>query len=298
MIFNCYKHQLCGCQNLGSVNNWTIPPIRKIPRVAIALLFTVWSAAWPQNALAELGHFPHATTAENSESEASDAAGTGTDAHSVVAEAWDESPFSTAGTFESERWKTGALYAGAHAAYTLGSSRTQLAFPFRNASTSALGSLYGGIQVGYLLALHSPVVVGVESDLSFPNFLAGNDTVASLTTEAGSYVEQIDCVGHLRSRIGYAWDRWLWFVTGGLSWSRARFIEHLGTTDSANERARLLPGFMMGAGVEVGISRKWTARLELLHDEFVWKDAVFRSGASLSSATRMNSLRLGLQWLP
>jgi len=166
------------------------------------------------------------------------------------------------------------------------------------ASTSEFGSLYSGLQVGYLLPLHSRFLIGIETDVSFPNFLAGNDVVSSLTTDHASYSEAIDYVGHLRSRIGYTWGTWLWYATGGFAWSRARFTESLGGTDSGNETAHLLAGYIAGAGVEMGIARKWTARLELLHDEFIWGNAVLGSGASLSSSLHMNSLTLGLEWLP
>jgi opacity protein-like surface antigen len=142
-------------------------------------------------------------------------------------------------------------------------------------------------------------VVGIEGDVSFPNFLAGNDVVATLKSEHATYREQFDCLGTLRSRVGYAWNgQWLGYVTGGLVWSRARFSETPSDENTAAEKARWLTGYGLGLGTEAGIAQRWTARIEFVHDELVWGEAQFVSGVAVISKIHVNSLRLGLGWLP
>ena len=210
--------------------------------------------------------------------------------------AQDDNPFSTTGAFARARWRAGGFYAGAHVAYNFGSSRSALRFA--PAATDLFGSLYGGLQLGYLLPLQSRFVVGIESDISFPNFLAGNDVVASLKSEHATYTEQLDCLGALRSRVGYAWSQWFGYMTGGFVWSRARFSETPNDESAAAEKARWLTGYGFGIGAETGLAKKWTARIELIRDELVWSDAQFGSGAAVTSKIHVNSLRLGLGWLP
>jgi len=262
-------------------HQWDYTPFFHMPRVAIVLLSAVWTIGCPQSASAENSHSTDSTTVENPIREGNGDTAAVTENRDAAERPQGENPFSSGGTFKSERWTLGGLlYAGAHVAYNFGTARTQLSSLTRETSTSDFGSLYGGLQVGYVLPLHSKLVVGIETDVSFPNFLAGNDVVSSLTTEHATYSAAIDCLGHLRSRVGYTWGSSLWYATGGFAWSRARFSEVLSGTDSNNERAHLLAGFIAGAGVEVGIAQKWTARLEFLHDEFTWGNAQ-RRGAEV-----------------
>ncbi len=262
---------------------------------AIAVLLSVlWTIARPLVARAErVSHDNSATLASGTDSGDTHSEPL---AHNRNKATQAEQPFSATGRFAYERWRAGGLYAGAHVAYNFGSSRSALSFA--SASTNTFGSLYGGLQLGYLLPLHSQFVIGIESDVSFPNFLAGNDVVASLKSDDATYIEQLDCLGTLRSRVGYAWSQWLGYVTGGLVWSRARFSETLNNESANEDKARLLTGIGLGIGAEAGIAWQWTARIEFIHDELIWGEAQFGSGAAVTSKIRINSLRLGLGWLP
>src|SRR5208282_4600829 len=89
------------------------------------------------------------------------------------------------------------------------------------------GSLYGGVQAGYNYVLPSRLLLGIEADITFPNFETYENGVifTGATPQGTTVTDQIDYIATLRGRFGYAFDRWLIYATGGLAWSRARFGE-------------------------------------------------------------------------
>jgi len=62
------------------------------------------------------------------------------------------------------------------------------------------GSYFAGLQAGYSYMLPSRVVLGLETDVSFPNMLAGTQTFATPAFGEASYAETVDMSGTLRAR--------------------------------------------------------------------------------------------------
>ena len=98
------------------------------------------------------------------------------------------------------------LYVGGHVGYARGRANPALQNPDVTGSGASFGSLYGGVQLGYNYFLSSRFLLGVEADISFPNYLGANDVAWSGTTARDDVTEKIDYVGTLRGRFGYAFD--------------------------------------------------------------------------------------------
>ena len=64
----------------------------------------------------------------------------------------------------------------------------------------------------------------------------------------------------MRGRVGYAWDRWLPYVTGGVAFGD---IEANRTGFAGNSDTNA--GWTIGAGIEGVIAGNWTAKLEYLY---------------------------------
>jgi high affinity Mn2+ porin len=188
------------------------------------------------------------------------------------------------------------IYVGGHLGYGRGHASDSFADPATAGSNKALGSLFGGLQLGYNHLLKSGILLGVESDLSFPNFLSADDVVRSRITPRGTLAEKIDYVGRLRGRIGYAFDNWLVYGTGGFAWSQARFIETSDLTGDEDKALRTRSGWVLGAGAEVAIAPDWSARLEYLYDSFGKAAVTMPSGVRSESTFDTHTLRLGLNW--
>src|SRR5216117_434739 len=74
------------------------------------------------------------------------------------------------------------FYIGGHTGYGRGASSAVLTDPLLAASSGTFGGVIGGVQAGYNVRLPSGLLLGVEADLTFPNYLPSNSNVSRLTT--------------------------------------------------------------------------------------------------------------------
>src|SRR5215211_5696071 len=192
--------------------------------------------------------------------------------------------------------KWSGFYAGGHLGYGRGHANDSFADPLTAGPSKALGSLFGGVQLGYNHVLNSGVLLGAEGDFSFPNFLSGDDVVRFGITPHGILSEKIDYVGRLRGRFGSAFNNWLVYATGGFGWSRARFIELSEATGDEDKVLRTRGGWVLGAGAEVAIAPDWSARFEYLYDSFGKVAVTMPSGVRSETTFDTHTLRLGLNW--
>lgn len=186
------------------------------------------------------------------------------------------------------------FYIGGHWGY--GRGHSDVTASGTTGPDKALGSQFGGLQLGYNHFLASGLLLGVEGDLTFPSFLSGDDLVSIRSTAQGTLAEKIDYVGRLRGRIGYAFDRLLVYGTGGLAWSQARFVETSDLTGDEDKVLRQRAGWVLGAGAEYAIAPDWSAKLEYLYDRFGNVSANMPSGTHVASSFDTHTVRVGLNW--
>jgi high affinity Mn2+ porin len=206
------------------------------------------------------------------------------------------------------------FYVGAHVGYGTGSSSwtansTGAPGPSISGSVdlfSRAGGYLGGFQWGYNYQTASGVVLGVETDLSFPNYLNGSATISSPLIGQASYAEAVDLSGTVRARFGYAFGDWLAYGTGGfaLTYDQLTRTQLIGTpaggvavpgTVEFSMLART--GWAVGAGVEFGFAPNWTARLEYLFTSYGSRQEGFAQGAQVFDADlAVHEMRLGLNY--
>jgi high affinity Mn2+ porin len=187
------------------------------------------------------------------------------------------------------------IYVGGHAGYARGDSRFTAFDPALGPSNGSFGGLFGGVQAGYNYLLPSKILLGLEGDISFPNYLGKDDRAWTRMPADGSEVfHQIDYVATLRGRIGVVFDRWLVYGTGGFAWSQARFKQSPGIDVDDDKVLRMMTGWAAGAGAELAIGAGWTARVEYLYTSFNRADAVLPSGLRVMSDMNLGMIRVGL----
>lgn len=185
------------------------------------------------------------------------------------------------------------LYIGAHAGLSRGSSSAVFTDPANAVTSNIFDGVIGGVQAGYNYRLRSGMLLGVEADISFPNYLTSNSVVSSLATMRSAVTEQWDYVGTARGRVGYAAGPWLAYATGGLAWAGERFL----SASVVGEKEKILNtrlGWAAGAGVEYGFAPHWSVKLEYLYSQFGKADIGFSSGTHYASTLDFQSLRVGL----
>jgi outer membrane immunogenic protein len=150
------------------------------------------------------------------------------------------------------------------------------------------GGLAGG-QIGFNYQFASRVVVGLEADADWSNYTnSGIAACSTFTTglftglPAGCATnnETLNDFGTVRGRLGYAWNRVLFYGTGGWAWGRSSGnstpnclgigcpAASLPFTGGTASFANSFSGWAAGAGVEWAFLPNWTIRLEYLFLQF------------------------------
>ena len=143
------------------------------------------------------------------------------------------------------------FYVGGHVGYSRGNARVNLVDDDVTNFSHAFGSVTAGLQGGYNYVLPSRLLLGVEADMSFPNHLAADDLAWFRTTPDTDIAEKIEFMSTVRGRLGYAFDHWMVYATGGFAWSLGRFLQTPGAVDDIDKALHLHTGWAAGAGAEL-----------------------------------------------
>lgn len=143
---------------------------------------------------------------------------------------------------------------------------------FGDAGSLGASGGFGGGQVGCNYQAGS-AVFGIETDFqgagASKSFGPTTLTVPGVLTVSGS--DKLKWFGTLRGRVGYAADRVLLYVTGGLAYANNSF-EFSGIDAAANtftfSNSKTKTGYVVGAGVEWAVAGSWTVKAEYQYLNF------------------------------
>jgi len=129
------------------------------------------------------------------------------------------------------------------------------------------GGLLGGT-IGYNWQ-PGPLVLGIESDLDWSGISGSTTNLCPLGCKTAN-----SWLGTVRGRVGYAFDRIMPYVTGGLAFGNVKALTPgFPGIDNANT------GWTVGAGLEVAIGGGWTAKAEYLFVDLGSANCGFNCGA-------------------
>jgi outer membrane immunogenic protein len=153
------------------------------------------------------------------------------------------------------------------------------------------GGLLGG-QLGYNWQIDK-AVLGVESDIDWANINGSSAPGGVCATDGGGQCQtKQSWLGTTRARFGYAFDRFLPYVTGGVAYGNIQAVQPTGTSTATDA------GWTAGGGVEYGINKNWSAKAEYLHIDL--GTATFMGAASgtttLSAPVTNDLVRAGLNY--
>jgi outer membrane immunogenic protein len=117
------------------------------------------------------------------------------------------------------------------------------------------GGLVGGT-AGYNFQA-GPAVFGIEGDIDWSNI---RGSTSGLTCAPGTCFTNNTYLATLRGRLGYAWDRVMPYVTGGVAFGNIK-ANFTGLTEATSDHT----GWTIGAGIEGAIFGNVTAKLEYLY---------------------------------
>jgi outer membrane immunogenic protein len=165
------------------------------------------------------------------------------------------------------------FYAGVSGGYAFDSGKSQLTgtpgllatglVPTGKEKTLGDGFIIGGT-LGYNYQV-GQVVFGLEGDLSYVDL--GKRVFGGTAPLAVTQSQDMSYFGTVRGRIGYAFDRFLVYGTGGLAFGEAKAsttIAGLGSLWTGSKSDTKL-GYTLGAGVEYAFTNNWSAKIEYLY---------------------------------
>jgi outer membrane immunogenic protein len=154
------------------------------------------------------------------------------------------------------------FYLGINGGYAFGQTSWTLPTPcgFASCTTGNFdangfligGTLGGNYQIGSF-------VIGLEGDGDWTN-INGTSTNAA-TGCAGGCQTANDWLATVRGRAGFAWDRVLFYGTGGIAFGNIQ----AGVNGAAVTTLSTQTGWAAGAGIEGAIAPNWTLRAEYLY---------------------------------
>ena len=161
------------------------------------------------------------------------------------------------------------------------------------------GYIFGG-QVGYNIQ-SGRWVYGVEADLGSSNASGGKSCPNGFffTCEA-----EMDWLGSVTGRLGYTWERALFYVKGGLAVGEVTaegspnlgpFAPVLGTSTS-----KTLTGWTVGTGIEFALTDKWSAKAEYTYFDLgsatYLTDLSAGGGGLVDAKTHGSTVRIGTNY--
>jgi outer membrane immunogenic protein len=146
------------------------------------------------------------------------------------------------------------FYVGVNAGWGWGTGK--LSGPPSTGDIDGNGGVAGG-QIGYNWQVNQ-IVFGVETDINWSGIETDNHRCGG----GGAIRCQVsnDWFGTARGRIGYAIDRWMPYIAGGLAYGDVS-ASVTGNRGASETQA----GWTLGGGIEYAFAGPWTARLEYLH---------------------------------
>jgi outer membrane immunogenic protein len=149
------------------------------------------------------------------------------------------------------------------------------------------GGLIGGT-LGYNYQV-GQAVLGLEADLGWSGARG-----SALCPGGGAICETHNrWLGTVRGRVGYAMDRFMPYITGGLAYGNLRAnIPGVGASTATKA------GWTLGAGVEYAVNRNWSLKAEYLYVDLGKFDCGPACGAVPPTNVKFNTniLRAGLNY--
>lgn len=120
----------------------------------------------------------------------------------------------------------------------------------------------GGLEAGYNWQMAN-LVFGIEADISASSL---NRSATFFTTN--TYQTRMDWLSTARGRVGYAFDRWMIFGTGGAALSGFKDSYTAPAPGFTAQPSSTVWGWTAGGGIEYALADHWTVKAEYLHVGF------------------------------
>lgn len=152
----------------------------------------------------------------------------------------------------------------------------------------------GGVTLGYVWQFDA-FVFGIEGDIGYLGMDDGNSNgFAFVETEYGGY-------GTLTARLGFAYDRWLYYAKGGLAFADIEtsagdldggFVDQSDFTNVHEVRT----GWALGGGIEYAFQTNMSMKIEYLYMDFGEHTSTNFDGDVFGHDNDLHTIKVGLNY--
>jgi outer membrane immunogenic protein len=146
----------------------------------------------------------------------------------------------------------------------------------------------GGGQIGYNYQMDSNWLIGLEADFQ------GGDISDSVTSSGVHTKSKVDWFGTVRPRVGYVYDRTVFYGTGGLAYGHVSYKSSVGGVNVLDDD-KTKTGWTAGAGVEHAFTDHLTAKLEYDYVSLGSSD-LGSDALSTKASPDFHTIRVGLNY--
>lgn len=187
-------------------------------------------------------------------------------------------------------------YLGGQIGYGWGKSRFS---DFDDAINIKPDGFLGGLYAGYNFDLGNSVVLGIDGDVTYNNLKDSYSVTDGVVTD--SLESKLRWSGAVRARAGYAVDRFLPYIAGGVAFGQVKnTLSSTGDADAfSSSQSKTLTGWTAGAGVDYAATDNIIVRLEYRYTDYGRKDFTFSDGVdsvSVRDKFKTNEIRLGVAY--
>lgn len=194
----------------------------------------------------------------------------------------EPAPISAAPSFT---W--GGAYLGGQIGYGWGKSR--YSYILNNQQLKPDGFL-GGLYAGYNFALDNNVVLGADVDVTYKNLKK------SSPVQFAEYETALHWSGAVRARAGYAADRFLPYIAGGVALGQVKNSYDLAPINMSYSDKQTLTGWTIGAGLDYAATDNIILRFEYRYTDYGRKDFDFGGTDGVPYELKTNDIRVGIAY--
>ncbi|MCH4541314.1 MULTISPECIES: outer membrane protein [Brucella/Ochrobactrum group] len=186
----------------------------------------------------------------------------------------------------------GGAYIGGEAGWGWG--RSKLENKTNGGSTELKSNGFiGGVYAGYNFDTGSNVILGVEGNFDYNDLKKSRDFITSNNAVQSSAETKLQWSGAVRARAGYAVDRFMPYIAGGVAFGGVKNSLNIGGSSFSNDK--VLTGWTAGAGIDYAATDNILLRLEYRYTDFGKKD--FDLGdINTRGSFKTNDIRLGVAY--
>lgn len=182
-------------------------------------------------------------------------------------------------------------YIGGQVGYGWGKSRFALDGADDNINVKSDGFL-GGLYAGYNFDIGNNAVLGVDADATY-NDLSGKHS-ETVDGDTGALDSNLRWSGAVRARVGYAIDRVMPYIAGGVAFGN---IRNSGTSPNGSiAKTDTRTGWTAGAGIDYAATDNVVLRLEYRYTDYGKQNYNFADIVKVDNKFKTNEVRLGVAY--